>query len=127
MGKCEIGCDCEIIHEGIVSQVKKQMLDEEKLLLMADFYKAFSDSTRIKIINVLDIAELCVCDISNLLNMTKSAVSHQLKYLKDLHLIKSRKEGKEVYYSLDDSHVKAVFDLSKKHIEEFDDEDNSEN
>ena len=59
--------------------------------------------------------------------MTKSAVSHQLKYLKDLHLIKSRKEGKEVYYSLDDSHVKAVFDLSKEHIEEFDDEDNSEN
>ncbi len=127
MGKCEIGCDCEIIHEVIVSQVKKQMLDEEKLLLMADFYKAFSDSTRIKIINVLDIAELCVYDISNLLNMTKSAVSHQLKYLKDLHLIKSRKEGKEVYYSLDDSHVKAVFDLSKEHIEEFDDEDNSEN
>ena len=79
MGKSEATCDCDVIHSETVELVKERVLDEESLLLMADFYKALSDSTRIKIINVLDEGELCVCDISVLLNMTKSAVSHQLK------------------------------------------------
>lgn len=116
MGKSELLCDCDVIHEDVVSEVRSKMLDEEILLLMADFYKALSDSTRIKIIDVLDEGELCVCDISVLLNMTKSAVSHQLKNLKELNLIKARKQGKKVYYSLADNHVKEVFEISKEHI-----------
>ena len=90
-----------------------------KLLLIADFYKALSDSTRIKIINVLEQEELCVCDIAVILNMTKSAVSHQLKNLREMNLIKSRKQGKEVLYSLADVHVKEVFDISLEHILEM--------
>lgn len=116
MGKRELVCDCEVIHEDIVSKVKKNMLNEEVLLMMADFYKAFSDSTRVKIIDAIYENELCVCDISVLLNMTKSAVSHQLKYLREMNLIKARKAGKEVYYSLADKHVKEVFEISKEHI-----------
>ncbi len=116
MGKRELVCDCEVIHEDIVNKVKKNMLNEEVLLMMADFYKAFSDSTRVKIIDAIYENELCVCDISVLLNMTKSAVSHQLKYLREMNLIKARKVGKEVYYSLADKHVKEVFEISKEHI-----------
>lgn len=116
MGKRELVCDCEVIHEDIVNKVKKNMLNEEILLMMADFYKAFSDSTRVKIIDAIYENELCVCDISVLLNMTKSSVSHQLKYLREMNLIKARKAGKEVYYSLADKHVKEVFEISKEHI-----------
>ena len=116
MGKYEAVCDCEIIHKEKVETAKKSILDEEKLLLISDFYKALSDSTRIKIINLLEKNELCVCDISNILNMTKSAVSHQLKNLKELNLIKSKKVGKEVWYTLSDDHVKQVFDISLDHI-----------
>lgn len=118
MGNYEVMCDCEIIHKEKVDLAKKTMLDEEKLLVIADFYKALSDSTRVKIINVLEKNELCVCDISNILNMTKSAVSHQLKYLKEMNLIKSRKVGKEVWYTLADKHVKQVFDITLEHIME---------
>lgn len=109
-------CDCDIIHEDVVNSVRKRILDEETLLLMSDFYKALSDSTRMKIIDVLYEGELCVCDISVLINMTKSTTSHQLKYLKDMNLIKSRKKGKEVFYSLADKHVVEVFEISKEHI-----------
>ena len=116
MGRKEIGCDCDVIHKDKVEKAKTTMLDEETLLCIADFYKAMSDSTRVKIIDLLDKNELCVCDISSLLNMTKSAVSHQLKYLKEMKLIKNRKKGKEVWYSLDDNHVKQVFDISLEHI-----------
>ena len=84
MGKSELICDCEIIHSDIVEHVKKEILNKETLLDIANFYKALSDSTRIKIINALDCHEMCVCDIAVLLNMTKSAVSHQLKYLKNM-------------------------------------------
>lgn len=126
-GKCTCGkknneCDCDIIHEDLVLKAKETMLNEEILLCIADFYKAMSDSTRIKIINLLDNNELCVCDISVLLNMTKSAVSHQLKNLREMNLIKSRKQGKEVWYSLADKHVKEVFDVSLEHILENEDE-----
>lgn len=112
-------CDCEIIHKESVEKAKKDLMDEEVLLCMADFYKALSDSTRIKIINLLDDNELCVCDISVLLNMTKSAVSHQLKNLKEMNLIKCRKSGKEVFYSLADRHVKEVFEISVDHVLEM--------
>ena len=118
MGKSEVECDCDIIHEDKVGEVKKKLLQEDILLEMADFYKALSDSTRIKILDVLYEGEFCVCDISVLINMTKSATSHQLKYLREMNLIKSRRQGKEVYYSLADRHVKEVFEISREHIME---------
>lgn len=117
MTKCKCGvCDCNIIHEENVLRAQKDMLGEDLLLDMADFYKALSDSTRLKIINILCKHELCVCDISAILNMTKSAVSHQLQNLKEMKLIKGRKSGKEVWYSLDDEHVSQVFKLCQEHI-----------
>ncbi len=119
MGRSQQGCDCNIIHGNIVEECKKNMLGEEILLSMADFYKALSDSTRIKIVCALSLKELCVCDISSLLNMTKSAVSHQLQNLKEMNLIKSQKKGKEVWYSLADSHVIDMFEISKKHVMEM--------
>lgn len=114
--KCSLECDCNIIHAGAVETAKHDLLDEDILLSMADFYKALSDSTRIKIINLLCGHELCVCDISSLLNMTKSAVSHQLQNLREMNLIKSRKQGKEVWYSLADEHVKEVFEITHGHV-----------
>ena len=126
MGKSEVECDCDIIHEDKVGEVKKRLLQEDILLEMADFYKALSDSTRIKILDVLYEGEFCVCDISVLINMTKSATSHQLKYLREMNLIKSRRQGKEVYYSLADRHVKEVFEISREHIMERDYEEESQ-
>ena len=119
MGKNEIECDCEVIHSEKVEKAKENMLDDDSLIMIADFYKALADSTRIKIVNILEKNELCVCDISCMLNMTKSAVSHQLKNLKDMNLIKSRKVGKEVWYTLADEHVTQVFDVSLEHILEL--------
>lgn len=124
IGRNIMDCDCEIIHYDMVEKVKKRVLDEETLLSMADFYKALSDSTRIKIIDVLYEGELCVCDISVLINMTKSATSHQLRYLKEMNLIKSRKQGKEMFYSLADSHIIKVFEISKSHVLEAKNEEN---
>lgn len=120
MGKIDNVCDCEVIHKEKVIKAKASMIDDESLLNIADFYKALSDSTRIKIINLLEKNELCVCDISNILNMTKSAVSHQLKNLREMNLITSRKVGKEVWYTLADDHVKQVFDISLAHVMEAD-------
>ncbi len=111
-----LDCDCESIHKDIVDKVKNKMISEEVMLSMADFYKAMSESTRVKIINALMVHELCVCDISVLINMTKSATSHQLKYLREMNLIKCEKRGKEVYYSLVDDHIKKLFLISKEHI-----------
>ena len=116
MGKSILECDCDIIHKDLVVSAKKHLMPDETLLDIADFYKALSDSTRIKIINLLSENELCVCDISSILNLTKSTVSHQLKNLKSMNLIKSIKRGKEVWYSLADDHVKLVFEVSLEHI-----------
>lgn len=123
MGKFELECDCDIIHEEHVKEARDKMLSEEKLLLITNFYKAMSDSTRIKIINILKENELCVCDIAVVLNMTKSAVSHQLKYLRKMNLVKTRKAGKEVFYTLSDNHVNKVFDISLEHVMENENED----
>lgn len=124
MGKCKcVDCDCNIIHQEHVDSAKNKMLDDDTLVCMADFYKALSDSTRIKIISALSEQELCVCDISSLLNMTKSAVSHQLQNLKEMNLIKGRRQGKEVLYSLADRHVKQVFKISLEHVLEKGDEE----
>src|SRR5690554_1475991 len=111
-------CDCEVIHEDIVNQVREKMPQEETLYELAEVFKVFGDSTRIKILWALDEAEMCVCDIAALLNMTQSAISHQLRVLKQAKLVKNRKEGKVVYYSLDDDHVRQIFDQGLAHIHE---------
>lgn len=115
-GCSRIGCDCDTIHEKEVLQAKDNMIEEDILLAMADVYKALSDSTRIKIIAILNNQEMCVNDIAVVLNMTKSAVSHQLKNLREMQLIKCRKSGKIVFYSLADHHVKEIFDISYTHV-----------
>ncbi|MGL6105102.1 ArsR/SmtB family transcription factor [Romboutsia sp.] len=111
-------CDCNEIHEEIVSQVKEVMPEEEMLYDLAELFKVFGDTTRIKIIYALFSNEMCVCDIANLLGMTHSAISHQLRVLKQARLVKFRKEGKVVYYSLDDSHISQIFDCGLNHIQE---------
>lgn len=118
MGKVELQCDCEAVHTKKVNKAKQDLLAEQRLLLIADFYKALSDSTRIKIINLLENNDLCVCDIASILNMTKSAVSHQLKYLRELNIVNNKKIGKEVTYSLTDDHVRQIFNISCFHIGE---------
>lgn len=111
-------CECSVIHEAVVSQVKSRMPEEETLYDLAELFKVFGDTTRIKILWALDEAELCVCDIAFLLNMTQSAISHQLKVLKQAKLVKNRRDGKVIYYSLDDEHVKRIFDQGMIHIKE---------
>lgn len=124
MTKCKcMVCDCNTIHTEQVQSTKQQMLDDDTLFDIADFYKALADSTRIKIVNALDKGPLCVCDISALLNMTKSAISHQLQNLKDMGLVKGERKGKEVLYSLADDHVKQVFEISMAHVLEMKNED----
>jgi DNA-binding transcriptional ArsR family regulator len=111
-------CDCYVIHEDIVNQVKSKMPQEEILNGLAELFKILGDSTRIKILWALDEAELCVCDIAFLLNMTQSAISHQLRVLKQANLVKNRKEGKIVFYSLKDKHIKQIFNQGLIHIAE---------
>jgi DNA-binding transcriptional ArsR family regulator len=111
-------CDCNVIHEEVVNMVKGKMPDEENLYDLAELFKVFGDSTRIKILWALAEAEMCVCDIAALLNMTQSAISHQLRILKQARLVKNRKDGKVVYYSLDDAHVKQIFEQGLVHINE---------
>lgn len=113
-------CDCDVIHDDIVRQVKNKMPQEETLYDLAELFKVFGDSTRIKILWTLDEAEMCVCDIAFLLNMTQSAVSHQLRVLKQADLVKNRRDGKNVFYSLDDEHVKQIFNQGLIHISEED-------
>lgn len=111
-------CDCNVIHEDIVSKVKEKMPEEVNLYDLAELFKVFGDSTRIKILSGLFESEMCVCDIAFLLNMTQSAISHQLRVLKQSRLVKYRKEGKVVYYSLDDDHVKGIIDQGLIHLNE---------
>lgn len=111
-------CDCNVIHEDIVNQVRDKMPQEESLYNLAELFKVFGDSTRIRILWALHEAEMCVCDIAVLLNMTQSAISHQLRVLKQANLVKNRKEGKVVYYSLVDDHVREIFDQGLIHINE---------
>ena len=119
MGKSEITCDCEVIHSEVVEKLKKVLPQDELIFELADFYKIFGDTTRVRILYALDKAELCVCDISALLNMTISAVSHQLKILRDSNLVSTRRDGKVVYYSLADNHVKEIIECGIEHITEL--------
>ena len=111
-------CDCNVIHEDVVAKVREKMPEEEILYDLAELFKVFGDSTRIKILWALDEDEMCVCDIAYLLNMTQSAISHQLRVLKQAHLVKNRREGKVVYYSLADEHVKLILDQGLIHTTE---------
>ena len=109
-------CDCEVIHEDLVKKVRKSMPHDEVFYDLADLYKMFSDSTRVRILWALSHEEMCVCDIAVLLDMTKSAISHQLRALRLSDLVKFHKRGKEVYYSLADSHVRDIFEKGFEHI-----------
>lgn len=120
MVKGEPYCDCEVIHAELVESVRKNMPDEDELYDLSDFFKVLGDSTRAKIMWALDESEMCVCDLAVLLNMTKSAISHQLHSLRQANLVKYRKEGKVVFYSLTDDHVKAIFEKGLEHIREKD-------
>ena len=111
-------CDNECIHASVVSYIKEKMPDEETFYDLADLFKVFGDSTRIKILWALENAEMCVCDISVALNMTQSAISHQLRVLKQANLVKNRRDGKVIYYSLSDSHVKLILEKGLDHINE---------
>lgn len=111
-------CDYIHVHEDIVNRVNETMPDEEILYDLADLFKIFGDSTRIKILYVLFESEMCVCDIAQLLNMTQSAISHQLRALKQSKLVKYRREGKTVFYSLADGHVRAIMDQGMEHVME---------
>lgn len=107
-----------VIHEEVVAQVKEKMPQEEPIYEVSELFKVFGDSTRSRIICALHIEELCVNDLSALLNMTQSAVSHQLRILRQARLVKSRKDGRVVYYSLDDDHIGEIFSLAFAHIME---------
>jgi ArsR family transcriptional regulator len=109
-------CESNCIHEDVVNRVKKNLPDDEILSEAANFFKVFGDKTRIKILSALLDSEMCVCDIACLLEMSQSAISHQLRVLKSNNLVKNRKEGKVVYYSLEDEHVKAILDQGIVHI-----------
>ena len=116
MKKETLVCECTVIHQEVIDKIK---LPEEELLYdLGDFFKILGDSTRIKILSDLFQSEMCVCDIAALLGMTQSAISHQLRVLKQGRLVKHRKEGKVVYYSLDDDHIKHIVDQGLTHISE---------
>ena len=105
-------------HDELLEHVKAEMPKDELLQDLGDLFKVFGDTTRIKIMYALHEDEMCVCAISELLGMTQSAISHQLKTLKTANLVKTRREGKTIYYSLADDHVKTIIALGYEHITE---------
>ena len=111
-------CEEVCTHPEILDRVKPEMPDEERLYDLAELFKVFGDTTRIRILYTLFEAEMCVSDIAELLSMTQSAISHQLRILKQAHLVRNRREGKTVYYFLDDDHVRTVIGQGMEHIEE---------
>jgi DNA-binding transcriptional ArsR family regulator len=111
-------CDINVIHEEVVNRVRGLMPDEVDLINLADLFKVFGDSTRVKIISALLHSEMCVCDIAALLGMSTSAISHQLRALRQTKLVKYRRDGKVVYYSLDDEHVGTIFAQGLTHVTE---------
>jgi len=111
-------CEDNEIHPDLLSKVKAQLPPEDTLYDLAELFKVFGDSTRIRILFVLFEAEVCVCDIATTLNMTTSAISHQLKILKNNKLVKARRVGKSIFYSLADEHVRTIVGSGLEHIEE---------
>ena len=111
-------CEFLCVHEETVKKVRSLMPEDETLYDLAELFRIFGDSTRIKILFALFEAELCVCDISTLLGASQTAVSHQLRVLKNNKLVNARKEGKNIFYSLADSHVRTIIGMGIEHIEE---------
>ena len=111
--------DKDLIHESLAKRVKNKMLSDDLLFEVAEVFKIFGDSTRVKIIYALKLSELCVSDLAFITNSSDSAISHQLRILKQAKLVKSRKEGKIVYYSLKDNHVIKLFEIGCEHVEEL--------
>jgi len=111
-------CDCDVIHEEVVARVRETMPGNDNFYNLANFYKMLADNTRLKILWALSREEMCVCDLAVLLGMTKSAISHQLKSLRIANLVKADKQGRIVYYSLVDCHVRDVFEKGFAHVME---------
>ena len=111
-------CEQTEVHEELLYKVNETMPEETELYDLAELFKVFGDSTRIRILFVLFEAEVCVCDLAQVLNMTQSAISHQLRILKQSKLVKSRREGKSVFYSLADAHVRTIIAQGREHITE---------
>jgi ArsR family transcriptional regulator len=114
--QCDYDCGHIEVHDTIIEDVEKNMPAEEILMDLAEFFKVFGDTTRIRILYALFQSEMCVCDIASLLNMTQSAISHQLRTLKQMQLVKFRREGKTVFYSLSDGHIKTIINQGMDHI-----------
>lgn len=115
MNYCDV-CEENIIHQDMIDDVEKRMISESDILKLSELFKALGDSTRIKILYALSVNKLCVCDIADIIGMSQSAVSHQLRILRNLRLVKYKKEGKIVYYSLDDEHVGNLFSQGLEHV-----------
>ena len=111
-------CDTEEVHGDLIKEINKTMPDEDTLYDLAELFKVFGDSTRIRILYVLWEEDVCVCDIAEILNMTQSAISHQLRILKQNKLVKSKREGKSIIYSLADEHVRSIIGQGREHIDE---------
>jgi DNA-binding transcriptional ArsR family regulator len=119
MAKMEVECcDITCVHKDMIQKVKEILPKEDLLKELADFYKVFGEATRVKILCVLLESEMCVCDLAELLDMTQSAISHQLRVLKQMKLVKNRREGKTVYYSLTDGHIQNIISQGMEHIQE---------
>ena len=116
----EIAPKCKELktHAHLIEQAAAHLPNEDELFSLAEFYKIFGDSTRVRILYVLRDTELCVCDIAGMLSMTVSAISHQLRLLKQARLVKFRRAGKTVFYSLADDHIHAILDAGMEHIRE---------
>lgn len=111
-------CETTVIHEDVLARVRTAMPAEEPVYEVSELFKVFGDSTRARILCALSVEEMCVCDLAALLNMSQSAVSHQLRLLKVSRVVKNRKEGRVVYYSLDDAHIRQIFAMAFDHIME---------
>ena len=116
MARSEFTCDCNIIHQDVVNDALSKMPDVNTFNKLAELFKLIGDTTRCKILFALDQNEMCVCDLANVLNMTKSSISHQLATLRKNEIVKCRKSGKEVYYTLDDNHIVELFEIGLEHI-----------
>ena len=116
--KQNFSCDCDVIHEDIVKEIREKMQPKEEYLELASLFKMFGDGTRIQILHALEHGEMCDCDLAVLLGVTKSAISHQLKALRLANLVKFRREAQIVYYSLADDHVKEILDKGLEHLHE---------
>lgn len=116
MDHSSISCEETIIHEDAVHDAQRSLVDGATAAQLAEVFSALSDPTRVRIISALNVRELCVCDLAALLGMSQSAISHQLRLLRTLRLVRNRKDGRIVYYSLDDEHIRDLFQRGVEHI-----------